>query len=272
MSYSKKSPEQFKQENIQYWTKDIFNKENLEHLYEAIIDTLEAPGKKKNMFLNLNPWVNWKRGDVCNGIYRDKFIRNSKEFALEHIISFPKIKELIETKELTLHLIVGPYTNSDPRHSRQSRHYRHSREDVDDSDTLKVHFNVLLCFDKNYSDKFIAVRQSKSFKKKTRRTFVDPSKVQGYSQPIRKSTRKSTRKTTPSDTHIDHVVNSDNTSNPFEALSEVQEEQADVKDDSDIKTYDVDKDKATTDTETGSDEAAGTVDTSPEDGELEIEE
>jgi len=223
---------------------EVFNESTLVSITREVEQAL-ARGKHFIVLKDLN----WKRGERLYGDFWDIFLKKTKKYCLTHLISYEPLKVLLETYSPTM--VIGPYKNNDPVHSRR---------DISQFGGPRDRYNAILCFSEEYVTEHITVKAPRSDKRSNRSRFVDRRKLSGYSTSAR-------RKSTPSDTHIDHVVNSEKTLNPFEALSDTQEENTDVKEDSDINTEDVIKI-----VETGSDEAAGTVESSSIEGELEIEE
>ena len=206
----------------QFWKSDTLNDENLNHLFD---DLKRAVKGRKKMYL-MKDFVFWKRGDKLHGVWADQFISSSKDIGEEHILSFPPIKKLFEDVGLTPTLVVGPYQNFDPRHSGR---------DIERFGEPKMHFNVVLVFDTEYFKEFFKVKQRRTFKKTARRTYVDQSKITGFTTVNRKGGRRQTKKKIPSDTHIDHVINADTSSNPFTALSG-SDEPSEIIDDTDVVT------------------------------------
>ena len=224
---------------------EVFDESTLVSITDQINQALEQ-GKSFIVLKDLN----WKRGERLYSDFWDVFLKKTKKYCLTHLLSHEPLKVLLETYSPTM--VIGPYKNNDPTHSRR---------DISKYGNPRDRYNAILCFSEEYVTKHIAVKPSRSDKQSNRSRFVDRRKLSGYSMSSR-------RKDTPSDTHIDHVVNSEKTSNPFDALAEADaDEGVDIKDDTDIKT---DEDNSTGDTST--DEITSTLDTSPEDGELEIEE
>jgi len=231
MSYSKsKTTEQCNE-----FYGEVFNKASLVSITREINQALEQ-GKH---FIVLKE-LNWKRGERLYRDFWDVFLKKTKDYCLKHLLSFEPLNELLEG--LTPTLVIGPYKNNDPVHSRR---------DITNYGGPRYRYNAILCFSEDYVSEHITVKESLRDKQSSRSRFVDRRKLSGYSTSTH-------RKNTASDTHIDHVVNSEKSSNPFEALSDTQEEKADIKDDSTVETDEVIEDKE--------------VETSPSDEELEIEE
>ena len=221
MPQYKYTPEQIEQFE-QFWKVDTFNEENLNHLY----DNLKEAFKEGKHMYPMKDFIFWKRGDKVHGIWADKFISSSRIFGEKHILSFQPIKDLFEEHGVSPILVVGPYQNFDPRHSAR---------DIERFGEPKMHFNVVLVFDKEYFKEFIKLKQKRFFKKTQRHTYVDQSKIKGFTTVSRKSVRKHTTKQIPSDTHIDHVINAEKSSNPFTALSGA-DEPSEIIDDSEVVT------------------------------------
>tara|TARA_B110000208_G_scaffold191658_1_gene259410 strand:+ start:2400 stop:3092 length:693 start_codon:yes stop_codon:yes gene_type:complete len=215
MSYSKNTTTT--NDNIKEFYDAVFDEKTLMNILSDSKQALEQ-GKQFIVIRQLN----WKQGERLYGDFWDGFLKKTKTQCMSHLRSYGPIDELLTT--FTPCLVIGPYKNNDPVHSRR---------DIKLHGGPRYRYNAILVFTKAYKDEHITFKPPRS-KKSSKSDIVDRATLPGYS----KSTRRHKKPTL--DLHIEafHGNATKEVTNPFSVLSDVAGDPSEIKEDYDVKTDD----------------------------------